>query len=94
MADHDIVPGPMTLIWAKGTTTDAYSPPNGNSVFMQGLAGDANFFANNVLKYHGSKNRGSLTIDFFGSLRFSSATSSDCRDNEIGDKRQVDASRL
>ena len=66
--DHSIARGPMTVIWAKGQEYPDYVHPAGDTVFDLGQAGNPKFYELDVLKYHGSKNRGQLTIDFFGRL--------------------------
>jgi len=57
----------MTVIWAKGQEYPNYVHNVEPSVFAAGRASsNEQFYEIDVLKYHGAKNRGTLTIDFFG----------------------------
>ena len=56
----------MTVIWAKGQQYPNYVHNVEPSVFAEGKAGKPEFYENDVLMYHGAKNRGVLTLDFFG----------------------------
>uniref|UniRef100_A0A915A5V3 DOMON domain-containing protein n=1 Tax=Parascaris univalens TaxID=6257 RepID=A0A915A5V3_PARUN len=69
-ADNAIMRGPMTVIWAKGAQSANYVPAAGESVFKDGSAKNSDFFANDLIKYHGANNRGVLTIDFFEGYTF------------------------
>uniref|UniRef100_A0A914WF40 DOMON domain-containing protein n=1 Tax=Plectus sambesii TaxID=2011161 RepID=A0A914WF40_9BILA len=73
--DHSIVPGPMTVIWAKGQQYPNYVHNVEPSVFAVGKAGNEQFYENDVLLYHGAKSRGVLTLDFFEGAK---AATGDC----------------
>ncbi|CAJ0932371.1 unnamed protein product, partial [Mesorhabditis belari] len=60
-ADHPILPGPMTVIWAKGADSERYQHTTGG----EPIKADPAFFGTDLFKYHGKNRRGVLTIDFF-----------------------------
>lgn len=55
--------GKLQVIWAKGQTEGAYSH-SAKSGLDDGKASQKNFYTNDVLKYHGSVNRGAMVMSF------------------------------
>ena len=65
MADHDITNAQMVLIWAFGQVyPDYYHWPS--SGIEAGTVQNDRFYKPDELKYHGTRNRGATTINFFG----------------------------
>ena len=64
-ADHDIVDGLMAVIWSFGQVHPDYfhSPASG---IESGTAQNDRFYQPDELKYHGTRNRGATSVNFFG----------------------------
>ena len=65
LADHDIIDGLMIVIWSFGQVHPDYfhSPASG---IEAGTAHNNRFYQPDELKYHGTRNRGGTSVNFFG----------------------------
>jgi hypothetical protein len=66
-ADHSLE-GKLHAIWAKGQTQGAYKHGTDSGLEV-GKASVKNYYTDDVLKYHGSENRGVSVVSFTGSGR-------------------------
>ncbi|VDN00180.1 unnamed protein product, partial [Onchocerca ochengi] len=62
-SDHPLGPGKIFVIYAKGQKMGSYSH-SVKSALEQGPINDHNFYTQDEVKYHGSKNRGVHPIEF------------------------------
>ncbi|KAK6026603.1 hypothetical protein OSTOST_07411, partial [Ostertagia ostertagi] len=60
--DHPLGPGRMFVVWAKGQDQGAYA--HGAPSALEASNSKVPFYMDDILKYHGSKNRGVHPIDF------------------------------
>ncbi|CAI4221745.1 unnamed protein product [Auanema sp. JU1783] len=60
--DHPLGPGRQFVIWAKGQAQGAYS--HGAPSGLDGKHSNEDFYADDILKYHGNQNRGVHPLDF------------------------------
>ncbi|KAK6053725.1 hypothetical protein COOONC_08771 [Cooperia oncophora] len=60
--DHPLGPGRMFVVWAKGQQQGAYA--HGAPSALESSNSKEPFYMDDILKYHGSKNRGVHPIDF------------------------------
>ncbi|XGW10304.1 hypothetical protein V3C99_012077 [Haemonchus contortus] len=60
--DHPLGPGRMFVVWAKGQQQDAYVHRVPSALEHSNLK--VPFYVDDIVKYHGSKNRGTHFIDF------------------------------
>ena len=67
-ADHNIANELMRVIWSFGQVYPDYfhSPASG---IESGTAQNDRFYQPDELKYHGSRNRGATSANFFGELQ-------------------------
>ncbi|VDM67331.1 unnamed protein product, partial [Strongylus vulgaris] len=61
--DHPLGPGRMYVVWAKGQQQGAYTHV-AQSALDDGNHSTIQFYPDDILKYHGAKNRGVHPIDF------------------------------
>ncbi|VDO45951.1 unnamed protein product [Haemonchus placei] len=60
--DHPLGPGRLFVVWAKGQQQDAYFHRAPSALEHSNLK--VPFYEDDIVKYHGSKNRGTHFIDF------------------------------
>ncbi|EYB84476.1 hypothetical protein Y032_0315g2258 [Ancylostoma ceylanicum] len=60
--DHPLGPGRMFVVWAKGQQQGAYT--HGAPSALDGPNSSTHFYPDDIIKYHGAKNRGVHPIDF------------------------------
>lgn len=64
-ADYNIGRQSMHLIWSFGQVFPDYNHSPGSGI-EAGTARNTMFYRPDEIKYHGSRNRGATTINFFG----------------------------